>query len=196
MEAGGSAGVLPGDQRGHSGSEDQGRRPSYSVTPRIITSARRRRATEWHLAILIGAGRVNSTDCAVIVGERVDCLHSFPQGRAVLPAAMVRPPPSVGHSGLPKQGYKALRGSGMRLGRPNERCDQNRGNRRRLLARLALRFTNFAEKWFPDAFVFVAIGVVMVTLAALANGATPTRRRRRSSAMDTGASSPSRCRWR
>ena len=42
-----------------------------------------------------------------------------------------------------------------------------------VLARLALRFTNFAEKWFPDAFVFVAIAVAVVACAALINGATP-----------------------
>ncbi len=39
------------------------------------------------------------------------------------------------------------------------------------LARLALRFTEWAEKWFPDAFVFVAIAVVIVAGAALINGA-------------------------
>ena len=39
------------------------------------------------------------------------------------------------------------------------------------LARLALRFTDWAEKWFPDAFVFVAIAVVIVAGAALLNGA-------------------------
>ncbi|GJD82180.1 short-chain fatty acid transporter [Methylobacterium haplocladii] len=39
------------------------------------------------------------------------------------------------------------------------------------LARLALRFTEWAEKWFPDAFVFVAIAVVIVAGAALLNGA-------------------------
>lgn len=39
------------------------------------------------------------------------------------------------------------------------------------LARLALRFTDWAEKWFPDAFVFVAIAVVIVAAAALINGA-------------------------
>lgn len=43
-----------------------------------------------------------------------------------------------------------------------------------VLARMALRFTNFAEKWFPDAFVFVAIAVAIVAAAALINGATPT----------------------
>ena len=39
------------------------------------------------------------------------------------------------------------------------------------LARLALRFTDWAERWFPDAFVFVAIAVVIVAGAALINGA-------------------------
>lgn len=42
------------------------------------------------------------------------------------------------------------------------------------LARIALRFTQWAEKWFPDAFIFVAIAVVIVALAALANGAPAT----------------------
>ena len=41
------------------------------------------------------------------------------------------------------------------------------------LARVALGFTNWAERWFPDAFVFVALAVVIVALAALLNGATP-----------------------
>lgn len=39
------------------------------------------------------------------------------------------------------------------------------------LARLGIRFTAWAERWFPDAFVFVAIAVVVVALGALANGA-------------------------
>jgi short-chain fatty acids transporter len=42
-----------------------------------------------------------------------------------------------------------------------------------LLARVAIGFTAWAEKWFPDAFVFVAIAVGIVALAALANGASP-----------------------
>jgi len=41
------------------------------------------------------------------------------------------------------------------------------------LARLALRFTAWAERWFPDAFVFVAIAVVVVAGAAMLNGAPP-----------------------
>src|SRR3954471_6016112 len=42
------------------------------------------------------------------------------------------------------------------------------------LARTALRFSAWAEHWFPDAFVFAAIAVVAVTLAAIANGAPVT----------------------
>ena len=41
------------------------------------------------------------------------------------------------------------------------------------LARLGLAFTNWAERWFPDAYVFVALAVAVVAAAALANGATP-----------------------
>jgi len=41
------------------------------------------------------------------------------------------------------------------------------------LERLGVRFTNWAERWFPDAFIFVAIAVVIVALGALANGAQP-----------------------
>lgn len=41
------------------------------------------------------------------------------------------------------------------------------------LARAALAFTSWAERWFPDAYVFVALAVVLVALAALANGAAP-----------------------
>jgi short-chain fatty acids transporter len=42
------------------------------------------------------------------------------------------------------------------------------------LARLALRFTEWAEKWFPDAYIFAAIATIIVACAALLNGATPT----------------------
>src|SRR6516165_656599 len=41
------------------------------------------------------------------------------------------------------------------------------------LVRLAIAFTIWAERWFPDAFIFVAIAVVVVSLGAMANGATP-----------------------
>src|ERR1700730_5926798 len=42
-----------------------------------------------------------------------------------------------------------------------------------VLVRIAIGFTTWAERWFPDAFVFVAIAVVVVALAALGNGASP-----------------------
>ncbi|MFK3648285.1 short-chain fatty acid transporter [Lysobacter enzymogenes] len=41
------------------------------------------------------------------------------------------------------------------------------------LARFALRTAAWAERWFPDAYVFAALGVVVVALAALAFGASP-----------------------
>lgn len=41
------------------------------------------------------------------------------------------------------------------------------------LARLAYAFTAWAEKWFPDAFVFVVLAVIAVALANMATGATP-----------------------
>ncbi len=43
-----------------------------------------------------------------------------------------------------------------------------------LLARFALRSAAWAERWFPDAYVFAALGVVIVALAALAFGAAPS----------------------
>jgi short-chain fatty acids transporter len=40
-----------------------------------------------------------------------------------------------------------------------------------VLARLGLRFTNWAERWYPDAYVFVAAAVAVVAVAAMLNGA-------------------------
>ncbi|BBD80170.1 short-chain fatty acid transporter [Aerosticca soli] len=42
-----------------------------------------------------------------------------------------------------------------------------------VLARAALRCAAWSERWFPDAWVFAALGVVIVAIAALAFGATP-----------------------
>ena len=42
-----------------------------------------------------------------------------------------------------------------------------------VLARAALRCAAWSERWFPDAWVFAALGVVIVAVAALAFGATP-----------------------
>src|SRR5215472_6900920 len=41
------------------------------------------------------------------------------------------------------------------------------------LARLGLRFTDWAERWFPDAYVFVCLAVAVVAAAAMLNGASP-----------------------
>ena len=41
------------------------------------------------------------------------------------------------------------------------------------LVRLAIAFTGWAERWFPDAYIFVAIAVAVVSLGAMANGASP-----------------------
>jgi short-chain fatty acids transporter len=41
------------------------------------------------------------------------------------------------------------------------------------LVRLAIAFAAWAERWFPEAFIFVAIGVVVVSAGAMINGASP-----------------------
>ena len=41
------------------------------------------------------------------------------------------------------------------------------------LVRTALRLSNWAERWFPDAYIFAALGVIIVALAAMAFGAGP-----------------------
>jgi short-chain fatty acids transporter len=41
------------------------------------------------------------------------------------------------------------------------------------MARTALRSAAWAERWFPDAWVFAALGVIVVAVAVLAFGATP-----------------------
>lgn len=40
-------------------------------------------------------------------------------------------------------------------------------------ARFALRCSNWAERWFPDSWVFAAVAVIVVALAAMAMGAKP-----------------------
>jgi short-chain fatty acids transporter len=47
------------------------------------------------------------------------------------------------------------------------------GGRGGLLAKVALGFTSWAERWFPDAYIFAALAVVLVSAAALINGAPP-----------------------
>jgi len=41
-------------------------------------------------------------------------------------------------------------------------------------ARFALRCSNFAERWFPDSWVFAALAVIIVSVATLGMGAAPT----------------------
>ena len=41
------------------------------------------------------------------------------------------------------------------------------------IARLGARLADWSEKWFPDAYVFAAIAVVIVAVAALAMGRKP-----------------------
>jgi short-chain fatty acids transporter len=41
------------------------------------------------------------------------------------------------------------------------------------LARVALGFTGWAEKWFPDSFIFAAVALVVVAAGAMVNGASP-----------------------
>ena len=40
-------------------------------------------------------------------------------------------------------------------------------------SRFARRCADWAERWFPDAYVFAALGVVVVAVAAIACGASP-----------------------
>lgn len=49
------------------------------------------------------------------------------------------------------------------------------GEREGPLARSAQALARFTEKWFPDAFVFAAIGVTLVAVLALANGGSPVQ---------------------
>jgi short-chain fatty acids transporter len=47
-------------------------------------------------------------------------------------------------------------------------------SREALLARLGLHFTNWPERWFPDAYVFVCLAVAVVAAVAMLNGAAQT----------------------
>ena len=49
-----------------------------------------------------------------------------------------------------------------------------------LLVRIAIGFTAWAERWFPDAFVFVAIAVVVVALGGARQRRAGVRSPRRS----------------
>ena len=51
----------------------------------------------------------------------------------------------------------------------------NDTNEQSFMARLGATLADWSEKWFPDAYVFAAIAVVIVCGAALAMGRTPTQ---------------------
>ena len=40
-----------------------------------------------------------------------------------------------------------------------------------MLQRFAIRVSDWAEKWFPDSYVFAALGVIIVAIAAMSIGA-------------------------
>lgn len=46
-------------------------------------------------------------------------------------------------------------------------------DREKGLARFAQALAGWTEKWFPDAYIFAAVGVILVALLALVNGASP-----------------------
>jgi short-chain fatty acids transporter len=58
--------------------------------------------------------------------------------------------------------------------RATPHLDSTHSSREGILARLGLRFTNWAERWFPDAYVFVCLAVAVVGGAAMLNGAPPS----------------------
>ncbi|MCA7939478.1 short-chain fatty acid transporter [Burkholderia cepacia] len=54
-------------------------------------------------------------------------------------------------------------------------CDTPAVDRERMLERMAAGMARWSEKWFPDAYIFAALAVVIVAVGALAAGAPVTR---------------------
>lgn len=52
---------------------------------------------------------------------------------------------------------------------------KNDQNEEGMLQRMGVSLANWSEKWFPDAYVFAAIAVLIVCVAALAMGRTPSQ---------------------
>ena len=48
-----------------------------------------------------------------------------------------------------------------------------RGGTEKGLARVAQSLAAWTEKWFPYAYIFALVGVVVISLAAMLNGASP-----------------------
>ena len=60
------------------------------------------------------------------------------------------------------------------MGRAEETAmERGEAKREGKMVEIAIGFTAWAERWFPDAFIFVAIAVVVISLGALINGASP-----------------------
>jgi short-chain fatty acids transporter len=55
---------------------------------------------------------------------------------------------------------------------PSGACEAIDDEKENALARIALRFAAWSERWFPDAFAFAAIAVAAVAAAAMLNGAS------------------------
>src|SRR5262252_675919 len=87
------------------------------------------------------------------------------------PRAMPEMQPAVrldeGAMAMTTVGNAAPTGSDRSGHKPADDSDEG------FLARLGLRVTNWAERWFPDAYVFVCLAVAVVAAAALVNGASP-----------------------
>ncbi|AXK32450.1 short-chain fatty acid transporter [Streptomyces armeniacus] len=56
---------------------------------------------------------------------------------------------------------------------PDPGTDHSGGDDAGALSRLAVRMSNFSERWFPEAFIFALIALVVVTAGALSIGASP-----------------------
>src|SRR5690606_9524515 len=97
-------------------------------------------------AVLVGPGRGGAAG-------RLAVLHRpAPRPRRLLPRVPAQP--------LGRRGGVRGPGAGV-VGRLN------------MLERLALRSAAFAERWFPDAWVFAVLGVLAVAACALGFGASP-----------------------
>src|SRR5690606_5123277 len=91
-------------------------------------------------------------------------IRDRPTSRAQGPVPRVPAQPLGGRDDLRRAGAGVVaRGRGVSA----------RAARTGRLERLALRSAAFAERWFPDAWVFAVIGVIVVALCALGFGATP-----------------------
>ena len=52
---------------------------------------------------------------------------------------------------------------------------KNDENEEGMMQRMGVALANWSEKWFPDAYVFAAIAVLIVCVAALAMGRSPSQ---------------------